>query len=226
MLKHKKITFIFFCLGIFPRCVCRTRRLSQYRRNMAHKLLSVRQHQILVLQNHNSHSRHSDRGALWDVFRLPKFWLHLVHHALSKGIYYRVTVSRKDFRALPEDLFRSFLRIRGKDIWWDQNFLANRVRVAKSDKSEKAVTGWNIFFNKSYESPTCSILWVSISSERGQFYSYELASLSWLWSALIFPSKLVLSHTSVTWIVFPVINFLHNVILDPRDLDLRISLVQ
>lgn len=69
-----------------------------------------------------------------------------MHHALSKGIYYRVTVSRKDFRALPEDLFRSFLRIRGKDIWWDQNFLANRVRVAKSDKSEKAVTGWNIFF--------------------------------------------------------------------------------
>ena len=53
-------------------------------------------------------------------------------------------MSRKDFRALPKDLFRSFLRIRGKDIWWDQNFLANRVRVAKSDKSEKAVTGWNI----------------------------------------------------------------------------------
>ena len=39
----------------------------------------------------------------------------------------------KDFRALPEDFFRSFLRIRGKDIWRDQNFLSNRVRVAKSD---------------------------------------------------------------------------------------------
>ena len=50
---------------------------------------------------------------------------------MSKGIYYRATVPGQDFRALSKDLLRPFLRIRGKNIRWNQDFLANRLRLAK-----------------------------------------------------------------------------------------------
>ena len=74
---------------------------------------------------------------------------------------------RKDVWTLPEDLFRSFLRIRGKDIWWHQNFLANRVRVAKGDKSEKA---FFITILMNHPLVFYYVIWVYNRSERGQFY--------------------------------------------------------
>ena len=75
---------------------------------------------------------------------------------------------RQDFRALREDIFRSFLRIRGKDIWWNQDFLADRVRLAEKGSDLEGTYLPSVLTNPR---PLHFTLWASDSTKRVKLYN-------------------------------------------------------
>lgn len=163
-----------------------------------------------MLPDHHRSLWRSNSHFVWNLLRMPQFWLHMVYNAMSTSLHNRAAIPWKVVQLVCSQLLRPIFWIRGENFRWSKNWTKNlssmmlllekKLRVSYTRTCRNLLLPRPYFFS-GVDGPGCVRLSQggNVSNKKGVLNSSSLHPFPpWLFSRTAYGRSTWLLHFGIS----------------------------